>query len=170
MAVTIAVLSQKGGTGKTTAVPNMADVLTRIGLEVLSVDGDPQGNLSDYFDVDPEAQPTLGEVLVGQARAADAIHGSVIPANLGLAISYDDAFIVFINGHEVLREGVAKGNGPNAADFTMHEAQRKFDYFPLENAAKYLKADGKNVIAIEGHNANIKSSDFTLHPTLLLKK
>ena len=76
MSVTISVLSQKGGTGKTTSVRNIADLLSRIGLEVLAVDADPQGNLSDYFDVDPEAQPTLGEVLAGQARAADAIHGS----------------------------------------------------------------------------------------------
>jgi chromosome partitioning protein len=85
MSVTIAVLSQKGGTGKTTAVRTLADVLGRAGLEVLAIDADPQGNLSDYFDVDPRAQPTLGEVLAGQARAADAVHGSVIPANLGLA-------------------------------------------------------------------------------------
>lgn len=85
MSVTIAVLSQKGGTGKTTAVRSIADVLTRLELDVLSVDADPQGNLSDYFDVDPSAQPTLGEVLAGQSRAAEAIHGSVIPANLGLA-------------------------------------------------------------------------------------
>ena len=92
------------------------------------------------------------------------------PANLGLSISYDDAFIVFINGHEVLRKGVGKDNGPKASDITLHEAQRHFDYFPLEGAAKYLKAEGKNVIAIEGHNANIKSSDFTLHPSLLLEK
>lgn len=85
MSVTISVLSQKGGTGKTTTVRNLTDVLTRVGLDVLAIDADPQGNLSDYFDVDPEAQPTLGEVLAGQARAADAIHNSVIPANLGLA-------------------------------------------------------------------------------------
>jgi chromosome partitioning protein len=85
MAVTIAVLSQKGGTGKTTTVRSLHDVLERVGLDVLSIDADPQGNLSDYFDVEPGAQPTLGEVLAGQARAADAIHGSVIPANLGLA-------------------------------------------------------------------------------------
>jgi len=85
VAVTIAVLSQKGGTGKTTTVRSLHDVLERVGLEVLSVDADPQGNLSDYFDVDPGAQPTLGEVLAGQARAVDAVHGSVIPANLGLA-------------------------------------------------------------------------------------
>ncbi|MCO5326545.1 MAG: ParA family protein [Solirubrobacterales bacterium] len=85
MAVTIAVLSQKGGTGKTTTVRSLHDVLERVGLDVLSIDADPQGNLSDYFDVDPTAQPTLGEVLAGQARAIDAVHGQVIPANLGLA-------------------------------------------------------------------------------------
>ncbi len=85
MSVTISILSQKGGTGKTTTVRSLADILGRTGLSVLAVDADPQGNLSDYFDVDPEAQPTLGEVLAGQARAADAIHNDVIPANLGLA-------------------------------------------------------------------------------------
>src|SRR5215213_4421431 len=85
MSLTISVLSQKGGTGKTTTVRSLHDVLERVGLDVLAIDADPQGNLSDYFDVDPEAQPTLGEVLAGQARAVDAIHGQVIPANLGLA-------------------------------------------------------------------------------------
>jgi chromosome partitioning protein len=85
MATTIAVLSQKGGTGKTTMARSLADVFGRVGLETLAVDADPQGNLSDYFDVDPAAQPTLGEVLMGQARAVDAIHDGVIPANLGLA-------------------------------------------------------------------------------------
>jgi len=85
MATTIAVLSQKGGTGKTTMTRSLADVLERTGAAVLAVDADPQGNLSDYFDADPAAQPTLGEVLAGQAKAVDAIHNGVIPANLGLA-------------------------------------------------------------------------------------
>jgi chromosome partitioning protein len=85
MSVTIAVLSQKGGTGKTTLSRSLADVLGRIGVDVLAIDADPQGNLSDYYDADPEAHPTLGEVLAGQARAADAVHGELIPANLGLA-------------------------------------------------------------------------------------
>ena len=81
----IAVLSQKGGTGKTTMVRTLADVFRRVGLDVLPVDLDPQGNLSDYFDVDPDAYPTIGEVLSGRARAADASHKNMIPANLGLA-------------------------------------------------------------------------------------
>ncbi len=85
MAVTIAVLSQKGGTGKTTAVRTLTDVLRRIGLRVLAVDLDPQGNLSDYLDVDPDASPTIGDVLSGRASSTDAIHGGIIPANLGLA-------------------------------------------------------------------------------------
>ena len=85
MAQTIAVLSQKGGTGKTTTVRTLTDAFRRTGLRVLAIDLDPQGNLSDYFDIDPDADPTIGEVLLGRAAAADAIHGDVIPANLGLA-------------------------------------------------------------------------------------
>jgi len=85
MAQTIAVLSQKGGTGKTTTVRTLADALRRAGVRTLAVDLDPQGNLSDYFDVPPDAQPTIGDVLSGRAQAAEAIHGDVIPANLHLA-------------------------------------------------------------------------------------
>src|SRR3954467_11830920 len=82
---TITVLSQKGGTGKTTTGRPLADAYRRSGLEVLCVDLDPQGNLSDYFDVPADASPTVADVLTGQARAADAIHADVVPANLGLA-------------------------------------------------------------------------------------
>jgi chromosome partitioning protein len=85
--VTISVLSQKGGTGKTTTVRTLTDVFRRIGLSVLAVDLDPQGNLSDYLDVDPDASPTIGDVLSGRAKARDAVHGGIIPANLGLAES-----------------------------------------------------------------------------------
>src|SRR5512132_982142 len=87
MAATISVLSQKGGTGKTTTVRTLADVYRRIGLDVLCVDLDPQGNLSDYFDVPADASPTVADVLAGQARAVDAVHQGVLPANLGLAES-----------------------------------------------------------------------------------
>jgi chromosome partitioning protein len=85
MAATIAVLSQKGGTGKTTAVRTLTDVFRRLDLSVLAVDLDPQGNLSDYLDVDPDAAPTIGDVLTGRAKPAEAVHGGIIPANLGLA-------------------------------------------------------------------------------------
>jgi chromosome partitioning protein len=85
MTATIAVLSQKGGTGKTTTVRTLTDVFRRIDLNVLAVDLDPQGNLSDYLDVDPDASPTIADVLAGRAKPAEAIHNGIIPANLGLA-------------------------------------------------------------------------------------
>jgi chromosome partitioning protein len=85
MAHTIAVLSQKGGTGKTTAVRTLTDAFRRSGVRTLAVDLDPQGNLSDYFDLSPEVEPTIADVLSGRASAADAIHEDIIPANLTLA-------------------------------------------------------------------------------------
>ena len=85
MAHTIAVLSQKGGTGKTTAVRTLTDVLRRAALRTLAVDLDPQGNLSDYFDLPTDVEPTIADVLAGRAEAAEAIHEDIIPANLSLA-------------------------------------------------------------------------------------
>jgi chromosome partitioning protein len=85
MAATIAVLSQKGGTGKTTMVRSLTDVFRKCGLRVLAIDLDPQGNLSDYLDVDPDAAPTIGDVLSGRAKAPEAVHDGIIPANLNLA-------------------------------------------------------------------------------------
>ncbi len=85
MASTIAVLSQKGGTGKTTTVRTLTDVLRRVGVSTLAVDLDPQGNLSDYFDIPPDAEPTISDVLSGRCKAKGAIHQDMIPANLNLA-------------------------------------------------------------------------------------
>jgi chromosome partitioning protein len=79
------VLSQKGGTGKTTTVRTLTDVLRRCGLRTLAVDLDPQGNLSDYFDLPTDVEPTIAEVLSGRAKASEAIHEDIIPANLALA-------------------------------------------------------------------------------------
>jgi chromosome partitioning protein len=85
MAHTIAVLSQKGGTGKTTTVRTLTDVLRRSGVRTLAIDLDPQGNLSDYFDLPTDVEPTIADVLSGRAAATDAIHQDIIPANLSLA-------------------------------------------------------------------------------------
>jgi chromosome partitioning protein len=84
MAQTIAVLSQKGGTGKTTAVRTLADAFRRRGVRTLAIDFDPQGNLSDYFDLTTD-EPTIADVLCDRARAGEAIRRDLIPANLALA-------------------------------------------------------------------------------------
>ena len=63
----------------------LTDAFRGAGLGVLCVDLDPQGNLSDYFDVPADASPTVADVLAGHAEAGEAIHDDVLPANLGLA-------------------------------------------------------------------------------------
>lgn len=88
--------------------------------------------------------------------------------DLWLSISYDDAFIVYINGQEALRRGVGKGRGEKASRIVSHEAKGKFELFHLASSAKFFRK-GRNVIAVEGHNVSKDSSDFTLHPKLLLK-
>ncbi len=84
-ATTIAVLSQKGGTGKTTTVRTLTDTFRRAGVNTLAVDLDPQGNLSDYFDLPPDIEPTIADVLSGRTSTGEAIHDDLIPANLSLA-------------------------------------------------------------------------------------
>jgi chromosome partitioning protein len=81
----IAFANQKGGVAKTTTTLNLGVALMEKGKRVLAVDLDPQGNLSDYFDVPADAEPTMGDVLSGRAKASEAVHDGIIPANLSLA-------------------------------------------------------------------------------------
>ncbi len=85
---------------------------------------------------------------------------------LGLAMRYDDGFIVYLNGAEVLRIDIDSGSGEDARGFKVQNAEAKHAFFPLSTAKPHLKL-GRNVIAIEGHNANLDSSDFTLDPFLI---
>lgn len=71
---TISVCSNKGGTGKTTTVSALAALLADRGKRVLAVDLDPQANLTDEYREGPgDGEPTVNEVLVGTATAADAV-------------------------------------------------------------------------------------------------
>ena len=85
MAQTIAVLSQKGGTGKTTTVRTLADALRRARSEHAGGGPRPAGQPLRLLRRAPRRAPTISDVLSGRAQAAEAIHGDVIPANLNLA-------------------------------------------------------------------------------------
>jgi chromosome partitioning protein len=111
MAYTIAVLSQKGGTGKTTVVRTLSDAFRRRGVRTLAIDLDPQGNLSDYFDLPPDVQPTIAEVLLGTASVGEATHQNMVPANLSLAEA--ELLLGGKMGRELtLRRAIAKAPPP----------------------------------------------------------
>jgi chromosome partitioning protein len=170
MSATIAVLSQKGGTGKTTAVRTLTDVFRRADLAVLAVDLDPQGNLSDYLDVDPDASPTIGDVLAGRARPIDAVHNGIVPANLGLAEAElmlggkigreltlkkalrevkDDYDLVLIDCPPAL--GLLTVNALVAADYALLSAEAQ--YFAMQGVEQALEVIG---LARDSLNPNLE--------------
>ena len=88
----VAFVSEKGGTGKTTTLLNLSAGLGSRGKKVLVIDADPQGNSTHVLlEGNSPARPTLREVLLDEARADEAVIRSafenvdVIPADHTLA-------------------------------------------------------------------------------------
>ena len=89
-AVVYAVANQKGGVAKTTTTASLAAALAARGLNVLTVDLDPQACLTFSLGFDPdELAPTLHEVVTGREPIAKTVithaETDLIPANLDLA-------------------------------------------------------------------------------------
>ena len=86
----IAIVNQKGGTGKTTTAISLGSALAKAGKSVLLIDMDPQGNLSYSLGVH-EFDHSLGEVLMGEASVQETVvhleeEGlDIIPSSIDLA-------------------------------------------------------------------------------------
>jgi chromosome partitioning protein len=68
----VAIINQKGGTGKTTTTINLGSALSKLGKKVLLVDLDPQSNLSYSLAVThPDA--TLADVFLGNKALQEVL-------------------------------------------------------------------------------------------------
>ena len=85
----IALINQKGGTGKTTTAINVGSALSRCGLKCLLVDIDPQGNLSQSsgYDELEDGDITTYEVLKGVSILSGIEEGGydVLPTDIRLS-------------------------------------------------------------------------------------
>jgi len=76
----LVVANQKGGVGKTTTAINLGTALAAVGEPTLIIDIDPQGNASTGLGIlRSERKITTYDVLMGQARLAEAIMPTRIP-------------------------------------------------------------------------------------------
>ncbi len=90
--LTLAVVNQKGGVGKSTTAVNLSAYLADMGQKVLLIDFDPQGNTSSGFGVDKKAiNHCIYDVVIDEKPLVEVItHTSIknlslIPATVQLA-------------------------------------------------------------------------------------
>ena len=88
----IAIANQKGGVGKTTTAINLSSCLADKGQRVLSIDMDPQGNMTSGLGVDKdEVEKTVYDLIIGEAKIDEVIQKNVmdnldvIPTNIDLS-------------------------------------------------------------------------------------
>ncbi len=105
-------------------------------------------------------------------RKAFNVTDPTIITGLQFSIDYDDGFVAYLNGTEIARKYL-NGTPPTYASRATidHEAShgdnnpQPVEYFSVSPS---LLQAGTNVLAVEGHNTDVVSSDLSLIPGLAI--
>jgi chromosome partitioning protein len=139
--VTIAAISGKGGTGKTTTTINLACALAELDRRVLAVDMDPQANLTSGIGYDPyRLETTVFQALTGESpNGAAVLHSEygidVLPANPDLS-AVESSLRSGINREYLLREVLGRLTGGGTLyDYVLIDTPPNFGFHTLNALA-----------------------------------
>ena len=142
MAITISIVNEKGGCGKTTTAYTLAQGLYLAGYKTLGIDMDSQGNFSTTWQSDPECIGIV-DVLMHGELATDAIQTA-------------DGKFDLISGDKLLRDFAAKTGYD--VNFMLHDA-----LLPLDDQYDAIIIDTPPNVATLTTNA-MMSSDYVIVP------
>lgn len=107
----VAVILQKGGTGKSATVANLGAALARLEQKVLAIDLDPQASLTDSLGISPsDLTHSIYEVLLGRKGLADILikagEMTLCPSTIDLA-ALEGQLSQQVGREQVLSEALA---------------------------------------------------------------
>ena len=109
--LTIAFINQKGGVGKTTSAVEVASRFAKSGKKTLTIDADPQANMTYIYGVNPDkdGQPTLKNVFAKEIGIDNAVIKTaegvdLVPNNI--LMSNADRTFVGVNSMSLLRNAL----------------------------------------------------------------
>lgn len=132
----VAVVSQKGGVGKTSLTQNLGAELALLGRRVLLVDFDPQSNLTIGWGLEPgEERPTIYTAMMHPKEAHKAVVNvrpnlDIIPANLDLS-GAELQFISAIDRNYKLRKALAPLAG--SYDYILIDSPPSLGFFTINS-------------------------------------
>jgi chromosome partitioning protein len=110
--LTIAVINQKGGVGKTTTVANLGAAIASAGLRVCLLDLDPQSHLTLHLGVEEgKSERSIYDVLTNEVNISDAAIAirenlSIVPADIDLAAA-EVELVGTVGREQILRDRLA---------------------------------------------------------------